>query len=188
MAIRNYRPITPGTRTRVASDFSEITGRGRERGLVIAKHRRKGRNNRGVITCRHRGGGHKRLYRIVDFRRDKHGVIAKVAAIHYDPHRNARLALLFYADGEKRYLLAPAGIELGQHVISGPDSPIETGNALPKRGTTSPSSCPPPKCAWYAGSATPPWAKWAIQRCVTPVSAKPAVSAGWAAVRKCAVR
>ena len=128
MAIRNYRPITPGTRTRVASDFSEITGRGRERGLVIAKHRRKGR---GVITCRHRGGGHKRLYRIVDFRRDKHGVIAKVAAIHYDPHRNARLALLFYADGEKRYILAPAGIELGQQVISGPDSPIETGNALP---------------------------------------------------------
>jgi len=131
MAIRNYRPTTPGTRTRVASDFAEVTGRGRERGLVVAKHRRKGRNNRGVITCRHRGGGHKRLYRIVDFRRDKHGVTAKVAAIHYDPHRNARLALLFYADGEKRYILAPAGIQLGQTVVSGPDSPIETGNALP---------------------------------------------------------
>jgi len=131
MAIRNYRPITPGTRTRVASDFAEVTGRGRERGLVVAKHRRKGRNNRGVITCRHRGGGHKRLYRIVDFRRDKHGVVAKVAAIHYDPHRNARLALLFYADGEKRYILAPAGIELGQQVVSGPEAPIENGNALP---------------------------------------------------------
>ena len=131
MAIRKYRPITPGTRTRVASDFSEVTGRERERGLVVAKHRRKGRNNRGVITCRHRGGGHKRLYRIVDFRRDKLGVVAKVAAIHYDPHRNARLALLFYVDGEKRYILAPAGIEIGQQVISGPESPIETGNALP---------------------------------------------------------
>ena len=108
MAIRNFRPYTPGTRTRVVTDFSEVTGRKPERTLVVSKHRRKGRNNRGVITCRHRGGGHKRLYRLVDFRRNKHGVSAKVAAIHYDPHRNARLALLFYADGEKRYILAPA--------------------------------------------------------------------------------
>ncbi|MGA0161470.1 MAG: 50S ribosomal protein L2, partial [Vulcanococcus sp.] len=131
MGIRKYRPITPGTRTRVASDFAEVTGRGRERGLVVAKHQRKGRNNRGVITCRHRGGGHKRLYRLVDFRRNKHGVVAKVAAIHYDPHRNARLALLFYADGEKRYILAPAGVTVGSTVVSGPDAPIETGNALP---------------------------------------------------------
>ena len=131
MGIRKYRPITPGTRTRVASDFAEVTGRGRERGLVVAKHQRKGRNNRGVITCRHRGGGHKRLYRLVDFRRDKHGVAAKVAAIHYDPHRNARLALLFYADGEKRYILAPAGVAVGSTVVSGPDAPIENGNALP---------------------------------------------------------
>ena len=131
MAIRNYRPITPGTRTLVVTDFSEITGRGRERGLVVSKHRRKGRNNRGVITCRHRGGGHKRLYRIVDFRRDKHGVTARVAAIHYDPHRNARLALLYYSDGEKRYILAPAGVTVGQTVVSGPEAPIEPGNALP---------------------------------------------------------
>jgi large subunit ribosomal protein L2 len=131
MGIRKYRPITPGTRTRVASDFAEVTGRGRERGLVVAKHQRKGRNNRGVITCRHRGGGHKRLYRLVDFRRDKHGVVAKVAAIHYDPHRNARLALLFYADGEKRYILAPAGVAVGSTVVSGPEAPIENGNALP---------------------------------------------------------
>ena len=95
MAIRTFRPYTPGTRTRVVTDFSEVTGRKPERSLVVSKHRRKGRNNRGVITCRHRGGGHKRQYRIVDFRRNKHGVPAKVAAIHYDPHRNARLALLF---------------------------------------------------------------------------------------------
>ncbi|MEB3200879.1 MAG: 50S ribosomal protein L2 [Synechococcaceae cyanobacterium] len=131
MAIRNYRPNTPGTRTLVVTDFSEVTGKERVRSLVVSKHRRKGRNNRGVITCRHRGGGHKRLYRLVDFRRDKHGVQAKVAAIHYDPHRNARLALLHYSDGEKRYILAPAGVVVGQTVVSGADAPIETGNALP---------------------------------------------------------
>ena len=131
MAIRNFRPYPPGTRTRVVTDFSEITSRKPARTLVVANHRRKGRNNRGVITCRHRGGGHKRLYRVVDFRRNKHGVPAKVAAIHYDPHRNARLALLFYADGEKRYILAPAGVQVGQTVVSGPDAPIENGNAMP---------------------------------------------------------
>jgi large subunit ribosomal protein L2 len=131
MAIRNYRPYTPGTRGRSSSDFSEVTERRPERTLVVAKHRQQGRNNRGVITCRHRGGGHKRLYRLVDFRRDKTGVVARVAAIHYDPHRNARLALLFYSDGEKRYILAPAGISVGQTVVSGPDAPIEVGNALP---------------------------------------------------------
>ena len=84
-----------------------------------------------MITCRHRGGGHKRLYRIVDFRRDKHGVVARVAAIQYDPHRNARLALLYYADGEKRYILHPAGVQVGQEVVAGPEAPIEVGNALP---------------------------------------------------------
>ena len=103
MAIRKFRPYTPGTRQRVVTDFSEITSNKPEKSLLISKHRLKGRNNRGVITCRHRGGGHKRLYRIVDFRRDKRDITAKVAAIHYDPHRNARLALLFYEDGEKRY-------------------------------------------------------------------------------------
>ncbi len=115
--------MTSGT---VASQSSTIV-----ESSSSAKHRRKGRNNRGVITCRHRGGGHKRLYRIVDFRRDKHGVTARVAAIHYDPHRNARLALLYYSDGEKRYILAPAGVTVGQTVVSGPESPIENGNALP---------------------------------------------------------
>jgi len=131
MGIRTFRPYTPGTRTRVVSDYSEITRREPEKGLVVSRHRRKGRNNRGVITCRHRGGGHKRVYRLVDFRRDKHGVIARVAAIQYDPNRNARLALLYYRDGEKRYILQPAGLTVGQNVVSGPDAPIETGNALP---------------------------------------------------------
>ena len=90
MAIRKFRPYTPGTRQRVVTDFSEITGRKPEKSLLVSKHRAKGRNNRGVITCRHRGGGHKRQYRIVDFKRDKRDILAKVAAIHYDPHRNAR--------------------------------------------------------------------------------------------------
>ena len=131
MAIRKFRPYTPGTRQRVVTDFSEITGNKPEKSLVISKHRNKGRNNRGVITCRHRGGGHKRLYRIVDFRRDKRDITAKVAAIHYDPHRNARLALLFYEDGEKRYIIAPAGVKVGQKLISGESVPIENGNAMP---------------------------------------------------------
>jgi large subunit ribosomal protein L2 len=211
MAIRKYRPITPGTRTRVASDFSEVTGRERERGLVVAKHRRKGRNNRGVITCRHRGGGHKRLYRIVDFRRDKLGVVAKVAAIHYDPHRNARLALLFYVDGEKRYILAPAGIEIGQQVISGPESPIETGNALPLsaiplgssvhnvelyagRGgqmvrTAGASAQVVAKEGDYVALKLPSTeVKLATPKCATPAWARLVASAGLVAGLKCAAR
>ena len=131
MAVRKLKPYTPGTRGRVVSDYSSITRREPERRLVVAKHRHKGRNNRGVITCRHRGGGHKRRYRLVDFRRDKHGVKARVAAIQYDPNRNARLALLFYADGEKRYILQPEGVAVGSELVSGPESPIELGNALP---------------------------------------------------------
>ena len=131
MAIRKFRPYTQGTRQRVVTDFSEITGNKPEKSLIITKHRLKGRNNRGVITCRHRGGGHKRQYRIVDFRRDKRNINAKVAAIHYDPHRNARLALLFYEDGEKKYIIAPAGIKVGQNLIAGDSVPIEIGNAMP---------------------------------------------------------
>lgn len=131
MGIRTYRPYTPGTRQASVSDFADITKRKPEKSLTTYKHNRKGRNNRGVITSRHRGGGHKRLYRIVDFKRDKYGVPAKVAAIEYDPNRNARIALLFYQDGEKRYILAPSGITVGTEVVSGEDSPFEIGNALP---------------------------------------------------------
>ena len=131
MAVKKFKPYTPSRRFMTVADFSEITKTEPEKSLVKPLKKTGGRNNQGRITVRFRGGGHKRLYRIVDFRRDKHGIVAKVAAIHYDPHRNARLALLFYADGEKRYILAPAGIEIGQQVISGPESPIETGNALP---------------------------------------------------------
>lgn len=131
MGIRNYRPYTPGTRERVVSDFAEITRDEPEKSLTRSVHRPKGRNNRGIVTCRHRGGGHKRLYRIVDFHRNKHNIPAKVASIEYDPNRNARIALLHYQDGEKRYILHPNGLAVGTTVISGPDSPFEVGNALP---------------------------------------------------------
>lgn len=131
MGIRSYRPYTPGTRQASVSDFADITKRKPEKSLTKYKHNKKGRNNRGVITSRHRGGGHKRLYRIIDFRRDKYYIPAKVVAIEYDPNRNARIALLFYQDGEKRYILAPVGITVGATVISGETSPYEIGNALP---------------------------------------------------------
>lgn len=131
MGIRTYRPYTPGTRERSVADFAEITRSEPEKSLTRSVHRPKGRNNRGVITCRHRGGGHKRLYRVIDFRRDKRNIPAKVAAIEYDPNRNARIALLYYQDGEKRYILCPAGLTVGTTVIAGEDSPFEVGNALP---------------------------------------------------------
>ncbi|RMF28404.1 MAG: 50S ribosomal protein L2 [Cyanobacteria bacterium J083] len=131
MGIRSYRPFTPGTRQATVSDFSDITKSKPEKSLVKHKHNKKGRNNRGVITSRHRGGGHKRLYRQIDFRRDKHNIPAKVAAIEYDPNRNARIALLFYQDGEKRYIIAPAGLTVGSIIMSGSQVEIEVGNALP---------------------------------------------------------
>jgi large subunit ribosomal protein L2 len=131
MGIRSYRPYTPGNRERTVSDFTEITRDKPEKSLTRSVHRAKGRNNRGVITCRHRGGGHKRRYRFVDFRRDKHNVPAKVAAIEYDPNRNARIALLYYQDGEKRYILHPANLPVGATVIAGEEVPIEVGNAMP---------------------------------------------------------
>lgn len=131
MGIRSYRPYTPGTRERTVSAFSEVTRSEPEKSLTRSLHRPKGRNNRGVITCRHRGGGHKRLYRVIDFHRNKHGVPAKVASIEYDPNRNARIALLHYQDGEKRYILQPANLAVGSVVVSGPEAPLEVGNALP---------------------------------------------------------
>jgi len=131
MGIRAYRPYTPSTRQHTVSDFAEITKSEPEKSLVTHKHRHKGRNNRGVITCRHRGGGHKKLYRIIDFRRDKYNIPAKVASVEYDPNRNARISLLHYQDGEKRYILHPVGLTVGTTIVSGPESPIEIGNALP---------------------------------------------------------
>ncbi len=131
MGVRTYRPYTPGRRQAVTSDFSEITKSKPEKSLTKYVHRKKGRNNRGVITSRHRGGGHKKLYRIIDFKRDKRDMNAEVLAIEYDPNRNARLALVEYEDKEKRYILAPAGIKVGATITAGENAPYETGNALP---------------------------------------------------------
>ncbi|MEG3437369.1 50S ribosomal protein L2 [Pannus brasiliensis CCIBt3594] len=131
MGIRSFRPLTPGTRQAAISDYKEVTKTEPEKSLTYYKHSKQGRNNRGIVTSRHRGGGHKRLYRIIDFRRDKRDVPAKVAAIEYDPNRNARIALLFYKDGEKRYILAPAGLSVGDTVLAGESAPFEVGCALP---------------------------------------------------------
>lgn len=131
MGTRSYRPYTPSTRQVTISDFAEVTRSEPEKSLTYTKHRPKGRNNRGVITSRRRGGGHKQLYREIDFRRDKRNIPAKVATVEYDPNRNARIALVFYQDGEKRYILHPSGLTVGTVITAGPDAPIEIGNALP---------------------------------------------------------
>lgn len=131
MSIRFYKSYTPGTRNRALSAFSEITKSKPEKSLVIKNQRNKGRNNRGVITTRHRGGGHKRLYRLIDFKRNKYGIEGIVAAIEYDPNRNARIALIHYLDGEKRYILEPKNLNVGDRIISGSGSPLTIGNTLP---------------------------------------------------------
>lgn len=130
MAINKLKPVTPGTRFRSNSSFDEITKTTPEKGLTVALKKSGGRNNHGRVTSRHIGGGHKRRYRIIDFKRDKHGIPAKVFSIEYDPNRTSRIALLHYADGEKRYILAPEGLKVGATLTSGPGSEINVGNAL----------------------------------------------------------
>lgn len=131
MGIKTYKPITPGLRTRTTLTFEELTRDHPEKGLLAPLPSTGGRNNLGRMTARHRGGRHKRRYRIIDFRRDKVGVPAKVAAIEYDPNRSAHIALLHYVDGEKRYILWPEGLRVGDVVQSGPHAAIRVGNALP---------------------------------------------------------
>lgn len=131
MSIRPYRPTSAGTRFRSVSGFDEITRSTPEKSLLEPKRRSGGRNNRGHVTSRARGGGHKRHYRRVDFRREKFGIPARVVAVEYDPNRSARIALLVYADGEKRYILHPAGLKPGDTVVSGPGTDARVGNALP---------------------------------------------------------
>jgi large subunit ribosomal protein L2 len=133
MPVKVFNPTSPGRRNMSGPTFEEITREKPERSLVAPLRRRGGRNNRGVITVRHRGGGHKRRYRRIDFRRDKVGVPAKVASIEYDPNRSALIALLHYADGEKRYILHPQGLKVGATVQSGEGSEIDVGNCLPIR-------------------------------------------------------
>jgi large subunit ribosomal protein L2 len=131
MTVRKYKPTTPGRRGASVSDFSEITRGRSEKSLTRGLKKRAGRNTYGRITARHQGGGHKRQYRLIDFRRNKDGIPAKVATIEYDPNRSARIALLHYADGEKRYILAPQGLQVGHRIVSGSGADIRPGNALP---------------------------------------------------------
>jgi len=131
MAIKIYRPTTPGRRGMSVSDFDDVTRSTPERSLVRPMQRLSGRNNQGRITVRHRGGGHKRRYRLIDFRRDKVGVPGRVTSIEYDPNRSARIALIIYADGEKRYILAPLGLKVGAQLMAGPEAEVRVGNSMP---------------------------------------------------------
>jgi large subunit ribosomal protein L2 len=131
MAIRKLRPMTPATRFYSISAFDEITKNEPEKALLESNKKSGGRNNLGRITSRHRGGGHKRQYRIIDFKRNKHGIAGTVAAIEYDPNRAARIALIHYPDGEKRYIIAAIGMKVGAKIVSGPQAEIENGNAMP---------------------------------------------------------
>ncbi|GIV83725.1 MAG: 50S ribosomal protein L2 [Candidatus Roseilinea sp.] len=131
MPVKTYKPTTPSRRGMTVSDFAEITTDRPEKSLLTDLRKTGGRNMRGKVTTRHRGGGAKRAYRIIDFKRDKIGIPARVATIEYDPNRSARIALLHYADGEKRYILAPVGLQVGDEIMSGPDAEIRPGNALP---------------------------------------------------------
>jgi len=131
MPLKIYSPITPGRRFMTGADFSDLTSSQPEKSLLKPLKRTSGRNSQGRITSRHRGGRHKRRYRVIDFRRDKHDIPAKVLSIEYDPNRTARIALLQYVDGEKRYILAPLGIRVGDVLSSGPDAEVKVGNAMP---------------------------------------------------------
>ena len=140
MAVKSFKPYSAGRRFMTVASFDEITADKPEKSLTERLVKKGGRNQQGKLTVRHQGGGHKRLYRIIDFKRNKDGIPARVATIEYDPNRSARIALLNYVDGEKRYILAPNGLKVGDKVVSGPDSDIKVGNALPLKnipvGTT----------------------------------------------------
>lgn len=131
MAVKTFKPYSAGRRFMTVASFDEITTDQPERSLVERLTKHGGRNNQGRMTVRHQGGGHKRLYRVIDFKRNKDGIPAKVASIEYDPNRSSRIALLFYVDGEKRYILAPNGLKVGDTIMSGPEADIKVGNALP---------------------------------------------------------
>jgi len=131
MAIRKINPTSPGQRGMTKADYQEVTTSVPEKSLLKPLKKHSGRNNTGRITCRHKGGGVKRAYRMIDFKREKYGVPATVKTIEYDPNRNVRISLLFYADGEKRYILTPEGITVGDVIVSGPEAPVQNGNALP---------------------------------------------------------
>lgn len=131
MGIRKINPTSPGQRGMTKSDFAEVTTSTPEKSLLKPLRRKAGRNNTGRITCRHKGGGHKKAYRIIDFKREKFGIPATVKTIEYDPNRNTRISLVVYADGEKRYILTPHGLNVGDKIVSGPEADVQIGNAIP---------------------------------------------------------
>lgn len=131
MPVKSFKPTSAGRRFMTVSDFSDITKSKPEKSLTVCKKKTSGRNNHGHVTCRHKGGGTRKRYRIIDFKRDKDGVPAKVASVEYDPNRSARIALLFYADGEKRYIICPLGVQVGDSLMSGTTAEIRSGNSLP---------------------------------------------------------
>jgi len=134
MGIRKLRPMTAGTRFYSVSTFEEVTKEKPEKALLRPLKKSGGRNNNGRITSRHRGGGHKRRYRLIDFKREKHGITATIIAVEYDPNRSSRIALAQYADGDKRYIIAPDGLKVGSKVVSGPEVDVQTGNSMPLNG------------------------------------------------------
>ncbi len=208
MAIKSKSPTNPASRFQTTPSFDEITRSKPHKPLTKGKTRVSGRNNQGEQTIWFRGGGHKRRYRVIDFKRDKRGVPAKVASVEYDPNRSARIALLHYADGEKRYILWPRDLQVGDTVTAGEDAEVDVGNALPLRkiplGTQihnvelrigkggqmvrrrlrpwpGTPSCPPARCAGCTWSATPPSAKWATWITRTCPWARRVATAGGAA-------
>src|SRR6266545_2033839 len=199
MAIKTYRPITPTLRFKSSQVNDDLTTNRPHKPLTETKKRTGGRRNSGDLTIWHRGGGHKRKIRVIDFKRDKTGIPATVATIEYDPNRSARIALLHYADGEKRYILQPVGLQVGAKIVSGPEADILVGNALPlknipagrrswwpRKANTPCSSCPrarPAGCWW---TAWPPWARWAIPTTKTFRWARPGALAGSASSRRTA--
>ena len=195
MALRKRKPTSPGRRFQTVSDFSEITKPTPEKSLLAPKPRTGGRNNYGRKTARHRGGGHKQQYRIIDFKRNKDGVPAKVAAIEYDPNRTCRIALLHYLDGEKRYILAPKDIKVGDTVQSGQGSEIRSGNApqgrpfssWPRRADSQPCDFRRPRCAACRSTVVGRSVRSATPSTSCSRSARPVATAGRVFARRPAV-
>ena len=172
MAVKKFKPTSAGVRFQTKLDFKEISPVRPEKSLTVGLRSTGGRNNQGKLTSRFMGGGHKRLYRIIDFRRDKMDIPARVAAIEYDPNRTARIALLHYVDGEKRYILAPNGLAVGARVVAGPSADR--------------CASPPARCARSTSSATPRSARSATSSTRTSRSGRRAATAGWASSPTCA--
>jgi large subunit ribosomal protein L2 len=201
MAIKTYRPITPTLRFQTSLTNDDLTTSTPYKPLLTTRKRTGGRRNSGDLTVRHQGGGHKQKIRLIDFKREKYGVPGKVATIEYDPNRSARIALVHYADGEKRYIIAPVGLKVGAMVSSGPEADILVGNALPlknipagttvhaielrrswwpKKATTRCSNCLPARRARCWPSAWRRWARWATPNTKISRSARRDARAGWA--------